>query len=762
MNNLSAGFESKSALKLETAKFGIPGSAGVGNQIHLISESISMQAKSRVAQYSVGGGYEVAADQSERAFSGTITLEPFYGDVLPIFMLLGYSHKDKSPVNKGSGAYLHYVEPDFDIADRSIDVFDSSSPASVPAAGFRRRGTLIIDKTTTIWQFTSMMFNSWQMDIRSGKLKHRFALLAHRLDLGHAANAVPSAWTLPNSNEIDFADVVIKLKPQDHFVITAANDTLQINTTVSHSLNVEAGIYSGEVLAQKIQHLANDLPFPVGAGKFTCEYIANRNRFKLANAAVVFDVATTELGTVIGFNAAQTQANTQISPADAQVTARAAFTVADQIEVSSADVRFKRSLQSAVESIYKNLRGQPFGGQRAVGGTFRLHEYASDALIMGFENGVAYSMVLEFTGAEIGSGLNEEMKIYFPQVKIMRGAAQVSGPKQVRPSFRWVAESPTRPNLRDHFHAEYRIRELPGAPFTSPGIGQYKGTIYIVTNSTEATNPASLRSLNHSTGVWTQAGADVAFRSYWCMQEYKGNLYVGSSTGDIRVWDGTNLTLSVDTAGSGNHIAMRVYNDNLYSMDFDDGEVWQFDGTTWTQSIDVPDRAYAIEVFNNKLWLVSKTAAQLFELRSFDGTTWTTDATNLGTQTSFTYGALAVHNGHLYAAADTTIKRFDGTTWEDLPAAGINIKWIKSFQGNLYLWERATPGTLHIYDTIGKTSYQIADGSFVGDVQGFQGLPFVFNNHLFWSNNTSTIKMLSPIKEMLVTIQNRNTSNPLL
>ena len=65
-------------------------------------------------------------------------------------------------------------------------------------------------------------------------------------------------------------------------------------------------------------------------------------------------------------------------------------------------------------------------------------------------------------------------------------------------------------------------------------------------------------------------------------QVYQGNLYVGTSTGDIHKWNGSTWTLAHATGKAGGIRSMAVFLGKLYVGNGTDGAVAELNGTTWT------------------------------------------------------------------------------------------------------------------------------------------------------------------------------------
>lgn len=174
------------------------------------------------------------------------------------------------------------------------------------------------------------------------------------------------------------------------------------------------------------------------------------------------------------------------------------------------------------------------------------------------------------------------------------------------------------------------------------------GVLYAVTGGTDG----KLFSYDND-GTWTEL-ADTAQTVAYRVLEYNGLFYIGDNFGQVHVWDGSSLSVSL-TAGASGETNMQ-----------------------------------AIGTFGGNLFVGGDSAtAKIFE---FNDSSWTTDHTLVGTNPEII--DFAEYEGEFYAAAahDSigTILRKNSVSspqdWTEIHAAPDNIEYkaIEVFSGNLY------------------------------------------------------------------------------
>jgi len=205
---------------------------------------------------------------------------------------------------------------------------------------------------------------------------------------------------------------------------------------------------------------------------------------------------------------------------------------------------------------------------------------------------------------------------------------------------------------------------------------------------------------------WTDVYTSTAEEEIRSLGVYNGKIYAGTAL-NCRVMtssDGVNWSISFDGGLVDTHVtSLCVYNGILYAGLSMAGEIYSFDGTTWTLVGNVGSLALTMQVYNGLLYIGTYQPAKLF---TFDGTTLTD--LSIGTITSHPVthiGAATIYKGKLYIGATnetvaTYVFSFDGTTWSTVRVGSENIiHSMTVFDGNLLVGtQNNINGTVLKYD----------------------------------------------------------------
>lgn len=198
-------------------------------------------------------------------------------------------------------------------------------------------------------------------------------------------------------------------------------------------------------------------------------------------------------------------------------------------------------------------------------------------------------------------------------------------------------------------------------------ITEYNGKLYAAVNGYNAGDGDILVS---DGATWTISYNGTTEIGYYSLCEFNGLLYAGGK-GYVKVFDGSSWNTSVSSSNSYN--CMHEFGGDLYAGTYDSGsvvagDVWKFDGATWTKVFDSSyDWIYALEEYNGSLWAgmggLSGNEADVFN--SSDGSTWTIQ---LDAGTGHSIWDLLVYNGSLFASQGLTategdIWRYNGSAW---------------------------------------------------------------------------------------------------
>jgi hypothetical protein len=161
---------------------------------------------------------------------------------------------------------------------------------------------------------------------------------------------------------------------------------------------------------------------------------------------------------------------------------------------------------------------------------------------------------------------------------------------------------------------------------------------------------------------------------------YDGKLYAGTYPGgNIYVFDGNTWSLAFDTETESHVWSLAVYENKLYAGTEPGGLVYEYDGTDWSLSFDSPEwHINCLAVYDGKLYAGTYSEGKIYV---YDGTSWSlaTDVFTILADPGITYidydshvFSLAEYNGRLYAGAEAhsasgpygaVILVYDGLTW---------------------------------------------------------------------------------------------------
>jgi hypothetical protein len=294
---------------------------------------------------------------------------------------------------------------------------------------------------------------------------------------------------------------------------------------------------------------------------------------------------------------------------------------------------------------------------------------------------------------------------------------------------------------------------------TNQGDGVYaltyaNSTLY--TGTYDAAGDSHLWGWNAST--WTQIGGGYVNQSwgFYGLQSAEssttlnGKLYVGTgvtTAGNAQVWeyDGSTWTVIGGQGINGswakytyeNVFALQNYNGELYAgigTTANDGEVWKYDGSTWTQvGGDTLNNSwaagfesvYSLSVYDGQLYAGLGASANDAEVWRYNGTTWAKvggDSLNNGWTTNFdAVFSLTVYDGQLYAglgltATEAEVWRWNGTTWAKVGGDGLSGSWntvyeeiyiMRVYNGKLVVGLGNTTGEAEVWQYNGTSWSQI-------------------------------------------------------
>ena len=251
---------------------------------------------------------------------------------------------------------------------------------------------------------------------------------------------------------------------------------------------------------------------------------------------------------------------------------------------------------------------------------------------------------------------------------------------------------------------------------------------------------------------------DTAGVNINCLQTFDSNLYAGEQNGIIYELDKTTGLWTTNTdLGTGIIPDFKVYGGKLYAVLKSSGKVYVSSAPvasdSWSLSCDTTStNAPRMTEYNGSLYMIGSDESTFTRIYAFDGTSWTT-STDISTGN--TLMAIAVHRGKLYALAGAVLHEFDGTKWTQLGTAITGAELI-SFKGNLlilqtgsgdvYWWDFASAADVNLYSSLNLTTSTMMK---------------IYQGTLFIAHTDAQLKIYTPIKEILISMQNQNSVNPL-
>ena len=230
---------------------------------------------------------------------------------------MGMENKTSSPANPDTGVYKHFIDLSPDLSTRARSEFEAEDPDN--HSTIKRRGTLGIEKSVSIWELASLMFDSVSMQSNPQRTTFTFNGAAYSLGFDTAANASSSNWAVPpNGSQLLFSDMTVYLTARDHFYIYSSTNNLILNESSNVTLTLSDGTYTGYELAQEIANKATNNATLTGT--YTCSYSEETRKFTIKSDVSFSIIGTGDANETIGFTTASTSsALEQGSPYEAKV-----------------------------------------------------------------------------------------------------------------------------------------------------------------------------------------------------------------------------------------------------------------------------------------------------------------------------------------------------------------------------------------------------------------------------------------------------------
>lgn len=195
-----AGYKAKAAFQMGAPQsaYGTVAAAGAGDLVPLVSEGIE-RTVDLVADNAVRGRAGISGrDVTKQGGAGTLTLDGVYRGLDALFACaLGLCPGD-SPELVAAGVYRHTFVPDEDLAAQCWTAGDGLTAGTGIAAGDKkvRRGTLVLDKGVSLWEWASVMAQSMTLRVSAQGVQVEVEAAPRALDLASAVNTDSSGWTV--------------------------------------------------------------------------------------------------------------------------------------------------------------------------------------------------------------------------------------------------------------------------------------------------------------------------------------------------------------------------------------------------------------------------------------------------------------------------------------------------------------------------------------------------------------------------------------
>jgi hypothetical protein len=662
---------------------------------------------------------------------------------------LGMSHQNLSPVSTSTDARKHYAEPSDDMSGRGFTNYEMNTPSG----DVYRRGTLCFEKSTSVWEYTSSMIDSLNFEAAPDGVKWTLTIAARSQAQNSGTNPNSSSWTLPTiGSRVMWDDLTVYIKPRDEFTITSSNDNVVIYEASNITLDIADGTYTGYELAQAIAAAANaDVTL---AGNYHAEYEEETRRFRIwTDATNIIIRGTGDMNSTIGFPATDTtSAMFQLSPFPARPINYVAFAAGDKLGVSKISWGLVNNLDIESQDSESDLLilEPERNGFREVTGSIEIPRYKTDEFLKAVNGFTTYQMWVYFKGAAINSKF-EEYNFYFPQIKFTNTQIPISGPEVLKQTLTFSAQMAYNYlELMNFAFGEYTVRVSAAFTAACNAIGAYKDGLY------GGDAAGRIYKYNPQSGT-ISTSCDVGTQTTYSIKMYKGDLYVGMDAGLIYKYNGTTQTWSLSCDSGAAIISdLAEYADYLYALEYTTGRVIRSSGTTWSSSCDTTStQGRALAAYAGSLYMLGSDGSTFTRVYKYNAATWTTSCSlSVGGSAR---GDLCVHDGYLYAAANQTIYRHDGTNWVSLGSMGIDIKRLVSFRGNLLIVQDSAGQIIYVLHNQQASVFQITSGSFTLGT----GKPVEYEGTLFFPTSTTTLRMFVPIKDIMLATQNRLTTNPL-
>jgi hypothetical protein len=752
------GVTSKAAFKVEkTTAWGTSTDLGAGDQIHFISESVSHAIEQAQSIYKDGSVSAKSLYPIFKKYGGDILIEAHYaGMESMIAVAMGMSHQTFSPRSATTTTYEHFIELSEDMSTRVFSGYEMTSPSGNAS----RRGTLGFEKTVSLWELASAMYNTMNFEAAPERVTFSFTVAGKTLEFDTATNPNSSSWTLPtNTEQIVWDDMTVYLKPRDLFTITSTNDNQAFNDGVNgiQQIDVDDGTYTGLELAQAIAAAATAHALIDGEYRGEYDEILRRFRFYTVDGQTfVFVPASADGSDTIGMTQTQVAAEEQESDHLPIIDTYTVFDSGDAVGVSKITFALENALdiESQDSESDLNILEPERNGFRRVTGTIEIPRYKNDTFLKATNGFTTYMMWINFTGSAIDSE-NYEMNLYFPSIKFSNTEASITGAELIKQTLAFEAEYPKIVDLTNFGFEDFKELESDTITESTLSVGVGPEGIYV---GCTAGAIYTWEPFNGSFSLSTDLGA----QSWGSLHSFQDKMFAGGQAGEVYYHQDNVWTSSTDV-GSGIMVAFEEYGGELFVLERNTGEVFYYpdDDTSWSSSTDTTATdANAIIRYGSSLFMIGSDGATFTRAYEYSGgghlTGW---STNCDFGSSSTVQAACIHESKLYVTAGAQLLMYDGSTWTSVDAnVGISPIWIGSWRGNLMMLVSGATADLYVYDFDSGTAVNIYPSLALS-----QSVPAnaIVGDTIFLPQSDTTFHMVQALKELAISIKNQNATNPL-
>jgi hypothetical protein len=271
-----AGFSSKFAWAKEgdQSDYGTPIECGANDQIPVLTEGVAQDVQKEldnVIRNKAGYG---GSDVIGRLLGGDVSIEAVYRGLESIICsALGFCNYSASPELIAAGVYKHTFEPANNLHTQHWLAGDGILAGSGYLAGDQkvRRGTLVVDKRVSLWEYISTMVQTMTIKGNSKGVTIDCTMLPYNLDRASAVNTTSASWSIPNDDweSILFQDMVLWIN--DYSAITALDSDdaigisefeIKIENNLGQVQDSQSGLYIAEPRRTAKRRVTGSFTFP--------------------------------------------------------------------------------------------------------------------------------------------------------------------------------------------------------------------------------------------------------------------------------------------------------------------------------------------------------------------------------------------------------------------------------------------------------------------------------------------------------------------